>query len=94
MAHAQCRERTPTTNRPGRNVRHAKCVGLIDAYPITPYADSQGKLVPGLADSSAVPFQSVNYPTCYLCHYFYDLGRDANDGTPAFAADATFRVGH
>ncbi|WP_055523520.1 glycoside hydrolase family 43 protein [Streptomyces graminilatus] len=87
---------TPTWNRlksynyPGRYIRHADYLGRIDTYPIAPYTDSQWKLVPGLADSSAVSFQSVNYPTRYLRHYFYDLRLDANDGTPAFAADATF----
>ena len=43
-----------------------------------------------LADSSAVSFQSVNFPTRYLRHYNYALRLDANDGTSTFAADATF----
>lgn len=65
-------------------------MGRIDEYPFDPFPDSQWKLVPGLADSSAVSFQSVNYPTRYLRHYGYNLRLDANDGTSTFAADATF----
>lgn len=86
----------PTWNRlksynfPSRYVRHSSYVGRIDEYPFDPFTDSQWKLVPGLADSSAVSFQSVNFPTRYLRHYNYALRLDANDGTSTFAADATF----
>jgi hypothetical protein len=52
--------------------------------------DSEWKLVPGLADSAGVSFQSVNYPDRYLRHYSYQLRLDAGDGTSAFAQDATF----
>ncbi|MBK3639600.1 glycoside hydrolase family 43 protein [Streptomyces sp. MBT33] len=87
---------TPTWNRlksynyPARYVRHSNFVGRIDEYPIDPPSDSQWTLVPGLADSSGVSFQSVNYPTRYLRHYDYQLQLDVNDGTSTFAADATF----
>ncbi|MDW8806547.1 glycoside hydrolase family 43 protein [Streptomyces scabiei] len=86
----------PTWNRlksynfPSRYVRHSNYVGRIDTYPFDPFTDSQWKLVPGLADSSAVSFQSVSHPTRYLRHYSYNLRLDVNDGTSAFAADATF----
>ncbi|MER5215193.1 glycoside hydrolase family 43 protein [Streptomyces sp. NPDC002838] len=87
---------TPAWNRlksynfPARYVRHSNYAGRIDEYPFDPYTDSQWKLVPGLADSSGVSFQSVNFPTRYLRHYNYELRLDANDGTSTFAADATF----
>jgi Alpha-L-arabinofuranosidase B (ABFB) domain len=87
---------TPTWNRlksynyPARYVRHSDYVGRIDTYPIEPYKDSLWTLVPGLADSSGVSFQSVNYPNRYLRHYNYALQLDVNDGTSQFAADATF----
>ncbi|MFJ3668922.1 glycoside hydrolase family 43 protein [Streptomyces sp. NPDC090106] len=87
---------TPTWNRlksynyPDRYVRHSNYTGRIDAYAFDPYPDSQWKLVAGLADSSGVSFQSVNYPTRYLRHYNYAIQLDENDGTSAFAADATF----
>ncbi|MHC3473092.1 glycoside hydrolase family 43 protein [Streptomyces sp. 7R007] len=82
--------RLKSYNHPARYVRHSDFVGRIDEYPIDPYPDSEWKLVPGLADSSGVSFQSVNYPTRYLRHYDYQLRLDVNDGTSTFAADATF----
>ncbi|MFE3824459.1 glycoside hydrolase family 43 protein [Streptomyces sp. NPDC059092] len=82
--------RLKSYNFPARYVRHANNVGRIDAYPFDPYADSQWRLVPGLADSAGVSFQSVNYPAHYLRHYNYQLQLDAGDGTSTFAADATF----
>ncbi|MGW7253653.1 glycoside hydrolase family 43 protein [Streptomyces sp. NPDC054834] len=82
--------RLKSYNYPARYVRHSNFVGRIDEYPFDPYTDSQWKLVPGLADSSGVSFQSVNYPTRCLRHYNYQLQLDVNDGTSAFAADATF----
>jgi Alpha-L-arabinofuranosidase B (ABFB) domain len=82
--------RLKSYNHPDRYVRHSDFVGRIDPYPIDPPSDSQWKLVPGLADSSGVSFQSVNYPTRYLRHYDYALRLDVNDGTSTFAQDATF----
>ncbi|WP_328773420.1 glycoside hydrolase family 43 protein [Streptomyces sp. NBC_00286] len=82
--------RLKSYNYPARYVRHSGYVGRIDPYPIDPYADSQWKLVPGLADSAGVSFQSVSHPTRYLRHYSYNLRLDVNDGTAAFAQDATF----
>lgn len=69
---------------------HANSVGRIDVYPFDPYTESQWKLVPGLADSAGVSFQSVNFPTRCLRQYNYDLRLEENDGTAIFAADATF----
>ncbi|MFC8368122.1 glycoside hydrolase family 43 protein [Streptomyces sp. NPDC057239] len=82
--------RLKSYNYPARYVRHADYLARIDTYPFDPYTDSQWKLVPGLADSSGISFQSVNYPTRHLRHYDYALRLDANDGTTAFAQDATF----
>ncbi|MFD3924827.1 glycoside hydrolase family 43 protein [Streptomyces sp. NPDC058614] len=82
--------RIKSYNYPARYVRHSAYVGRIDEYPFDPFADSQWKLVPGLADASGVSFQSVNYPTRYLRHYNYQLRLDATDSTTAFAQDATF----
>ncbi|MET7452164.1 glycoside hydrolase family 43 protein [Streptomyces sp. NPDC005574] len=82
--------RLKSYNHPARYIRHADFAGRIDEYPFDPYTDSQWKLVPGLADSAGVSFQSVNYPTRHLRHYSYNLRLDENDGTSAFAGDATF----
>ncbi|GGN22494.1 glycoside hydrolase family 43 protein [Streptomyces fuscichromogenes] len=87
---------TPTWNRlksynyPGRYWRHSSFVGRIDPYPFDPYTDSQWTIVPGLADSSGVSFQSVSYPTRYLRHSNFQLKLDVNDSTTQFAQDATF----
>jgi hypothetical protein len=82
--------RLKSYNFPARYVRHANYVARIDEYPFDLYTDSEWKLVPGLADSAGVSFQSVNYPTRYLRHYNYALQLDVNDGTSTFAGDATF----
>ncbi|WP_330293453.1 glycoside hydrolase family 43 protein [Streptomyces sp. NBC_00576] len=82
--------RLKSYNFPDRYWRHADYIGRIDPYPFDPYTDSQWKLVPGLADSSGVSFQSVNNPTRYLRHSYYQLRLDVNDGTTTFAKDATF----
>ncbi|MCX5421720.1 glycoside hydrolase family 43 protein [Streptomyces sp. NBC_00078] len=82
--------RLKSYNFPDRYWRQADSIGRIDQYPFDPYTDSQWKLVPGLADSSGVSFQSVSDPTRYLRHSFYQLRLDVNDGTTTFAQDATF----
>ncbi|MEV0460054.1 glycoside hydrolase family 43 protein [Catellatospora methionotrophica] len=82
--------RIKSYNVPDRLIRHANRVGRIDPYPFDPYADSQWRLRPGLANSAGVSFESVNYPGNYLRHSGYVVGLAANDGTALFAADATF----
>ncbi|KAA0923032.1 glycoside hydrolase family 43 protein [Streptomyces apricus] len=82
--------RLKSYNYPDRYVRHADYAARIDVYPFDPYTDAQWQLVPGLADASAVSFRSVSHPTRYLRHYDYVLRLDVNDGTAAFAQDATF----
>lgn len=82
--------RLKSYNFPDRYWRQVDSLGRIDPYPFDPYTDSQWKLVPGLADSSGVSFQSVTAPIRYLRHAFYQLRLDANDGTAKFAQDATF----
>jgi len=87
---------TPTWNRlksynfPGRYVRHLNGVARIDTYPFDPYQDQMWKMVPGLADSAGVSFQSVNFPTMYLRHSYFSLVLNTNDNTSLFKADATF----
>ncbi|MBB4908383.1 glycoside hydrolase family 43 protein [Actinophytocola algeriensis] len=82
--------RLKSTNHPDRFVRHADHVGRLDTYPFDPYQDQLWRLVPGLADSSGVSFESVNYPGEYLRHHNLAIQLAANDGTAAFRADATF----
>ncbi|MFM9700778.1 glycoside hydrolase family 43 protein [Streptomyces europaeiscabiei] len=82
--------RLKSYNYPSYYVRHDNNFGRIAEYPFAEYTASQWKLVPGLADSTGVSFQSVNFPTRYLRHYDYTLRLDVNDGTSTFAGDATF----
>lgn len=86
--------RIKSYNFPDHLIRHAGNAGRIDAYPFDPYQDAMWRLVPGLAASAGAPsglsFRSVNYPDRYLRHSGYVVGLAANDGSAAFAADATF----
>ncbi|MGN9909878.1 glycoside hydrolase family 43 protein [Phytohabitans sp. LJ34] len=82
--------RLKSSNFPDRYVRHANNVGRIDAYPFDPHQDQLWRMVPGLADSAGVSFQSVNVPTRYLRHSDYAIRLDVDDSTATFRADATF----
>ena len=54
-------------------------------------AESQWKVVPGLADAGLVSFQSRNDPGRYLRHAGFRLWSDNSDGSALFQKDATFR---
>lgn len=82
--------RLKSYNFPDRFVRHANYEARIDPYPMEPPADQRWRIVPGLADSAGVAFESVNVPGRYLRHANHQLRLDANDGTSQFAQDATF----
>ncbi|WNV86037.1 glycoside hydrolase family 43 protein [Umezawaea sp. Da 62-37] len=82
--------RLKSYNYPDRYVRHQSNVARVDTYPFDPYQDQQWKVVPGLADSAGVSFQSVNFPTMYLRHADYAVVLNTNDNSAAFKADATF----
>ena len=82
--------RLKSYNFPDRYVRHANFVARIDPYPMDPTADQQWRIVPGLADSAGVSFESVSHPGRYLRHFNYELRLDQNDNTAIFRADATF----
>ncbi|GAB1817201.1 glycoside hydrolase family 43 protein [Herbidospora sp. RD11066] len=82
--------RLKSYNYPDYFVRHANLVGRVDPYPFDPYQDQLWRLVPGLADSAGVSFESVNRGGSYLRHFNYAMRLDPNDGTATFRADATF----
>ncbi|GAB2979458.1 glycoside hydrolase family 43 protein [Saccharothrix stipae] len=82
--------RIQSYNFQDRYVRHNNLDVRIDAN-VSPVQDSQFRVVPGLAGTGTVSFQSVNYPGYYLRHYAYDFVLAADDGTSTFKADATFR---
>lgn len=52
--------------------------------------DEQFKIVPGLADSNGIAFESANKPGYYLRHNNFKLVLEPNDGSALFKADATF----
>lgn len=82
--------RIKSLNFPDRYVRHAGSLGRIDPYPMDPFGDSQWRIVPGLAGASGMSFESVNFPGRFLRHQGFAVRIDPNDGSPGFAADATF----
>lgn len=79
-------------NYPGYYIRHSNFIARIDQN-VTPALDSQFRVVPGLASSSSVSLESINFPG-------YFLKRDSSnqlvlaqfDNTAAFNQDATFNI--
>jgi hypothetical protein len=82
-------QRWETSNFAGSFIRHMNGRGRIDAN-VSPLADSQFVMVPGLANSGAVSFRSVNFPTAYLRHRNGEIWLDVDNGSALFKADATF----
>lgn len=78
-----------SSNIAGNYVRHMNGRGRIDPN-VTPLADSQFLMVPGLANPSAVSFESINFPNAYLRHRNGEIWLDAYDGSALFKSDATF----
>ena len=74
----------------GYFLRHQNGRGKID-NALFPLEDAEWRLVPGLADASAVSIESVNFPGNCLRHRNGELRLDPNDGTAQFKADATWR---
>jgi hypothetical protein len=72
-----------------RYVRHQNFRVRIDEN-VSPLQDSEFRLVPGLASSTAVSFESVNFPGRFLRHRSNEIWLDANDGSAAFRAAATW----
>ncbi|THV41817.1 family 43 glycosylhydrolase [Glycomyces buryatensis] len=53
-------------------------------------ADSQFRIVTGLAGSGTVSLESANYPGYFLRHKNYEVWVERNDGSSLFKADASF----
>ncbi|MEU9058678.1 family 43 glycosylhydrolase [Streptomyces sp. NPDC048430] len=75
---------------PNRFIRHAWSRGRVDP-DVTPYADMQWKVVPGLADPSAVSLESVNFPGSFLRQRDGEVWIDTRTDDARFRADATWR---
>ena len=82
--------RIQSYNFQDRYVRHADYDVRIDPN-VSPAQDAQFRVMPGLAGTGTVSFQSVNFPGYYLRHNNFDFVLAADDGSAAFKADATFR---
>jgi GH43 family beta-xylosidase len=72
-----------------RFVRHYDYRARVDAN-VNPLADSQFKVVTGLAGSGTVSLESTNFPGYYLRHRNLELRVERNDGSAAFRGDASF----
>ena len=82
--------RLKSFNYPDHFVRHAVNVARIDQYPFDPFADSQFRMVAGLAGTNTVSFRSINFPDMFLRHEGFEVKLATNDGSAAFAADSSF----
>ncbi|MFJ3669056.1 family 43 glycosylhydrolase [Streptomyces sp. NPDC090106] len=82
-------QRLSSYNYPDRFIRHWEYRAKIEAN-VSPLADSQFRVVTGLAGTGTVSLESANYPGYYLRHKNFEVWVEKNDGTAAFASDASF----
>ncbi|SES27904.1 Beta-xylosidase, GH43 family [Lentzea xinjiangensis] len=76
-------------NAADRFVRHWEYRAKLEAA-VSPLADSQFKVVPGLAGGGTVSLESTNFPGYHLRHRNSELWVERNDGTALFRGDASF----
>ncbi|MET9225729.1 family 43 glycosylhydrolase [Lentzea sp. NPDC003310] len=81
--------RLRTYSSPDRFVRHWEYRARVEAG-VSPLADSQFKVVTGLAGSGAVSLESTNFPGYFLRHRNNELWVERNDGSTLFRNDASF----
>jgi GH43 family beta-xylosidase len=74
---------------PDRFVRHYDHRARLDSG-VNPLADSQFRIVTGLAGTGTVSLESVNFPGYFLRHRDYQLWVERNDGGAVFRGDASF----
>ncbi|WJK40955.1 family 43 glycosylhydrolase [Solwaraspora sp. WMMA2056] len=76
-------------DQPDRYLRHWEYRVRLEAN-VANLADSQFRVVPGLANSAGVSLESTNFPGYYLRHRNHQIWVEANDGSNLFRQDATF----
>ncbi|WBB99820.1 AbfB domain-containing protein [Solwaraspora sp. WMMA2080] len=77
-------------NLPGRRVRHFEFEGRVDVVDQRGKADAAFVVRRGLAKSSCISLESVNFPGYYLRHQNFRFYLHRIDGSALFRADATF----
>ncbi|WP_189879880.1 family 43 glycosylhydrolase [Streptomyces bluensis] len=81
--------RLSSYNFPDRFIRHWEYRARIEAG-VSPLADSQFRVVTGLAGSGTVSLESANFPGSYLRHKNFEVWVEKDDGTAQFRGDASF----
>jgi GH43 family beta-xylosidase len=76
---------------PGHFIRHLNSRARLDA-DVTNLADSQFRIVPGLAGSGTISLESTNNPGHYLRHRDLEVWLDRDNGSARFHADASFTL--
>ncbi|MEE1940070.1 family 43 glycosylhydrolase [Streptomyces sp. TRM 70361] len=76
-------------NFPDRYIRHSEFRARTDPN-VTDLADSQFRVATGLAGDGTVSLESANHPGHYLRHKDSEVWLERNDGSAAFAEDASF----
>ncbi|WP_344419245.1 AbfB domain-containing protein [Amycolatopsis minnesotensis] len=86
--------RVTTPGYTGRYLRHrdgvARTDALTDSASDADRQDATFRARPGLSDPACLSFEARNFPGQFLHSAASVLRKDVNDGTPAFAGDATF----
>jgi GH43 family beta-xylosidase len=81
--------RLRSANLPDRFVRHWNFRARVEAN-VTNLADSQFRVVTGLAGAGTVSLESANFPGYYLRHRNFEGWVERNDGSALFRSDASF----
>jgi GH43 family beta-xylosidase len=76
-------------NYPAQYLRHWEYRARLEAN-VSPLADSQFRVVTGLAGAGTVSLESTNFPGYYLRHRNVEVYVQKADGTAAFNSDASF----
>jgi GH43 family beta-xylosidase len=82
-------QRLSSYNFADRFIRHWEYRARIEAN-VSPLADSQFRVVTGLAGTGTVSLESTNFPGYFLRHKNFEVWVEKNDGTSAFASSASF----
>ncbi len=70
-------------------IRHYNFRARVEAN-VTVLADSQFRIVTGLAGSGTVSLESANFPGYFLRHKNFEVWVERNDGSSVFRSDASF----